>query len=371
MARHGTRVLVAAAAVLLGACGRAAPLDEPQSSGPQKPEAQGKRGPLVTVLGPDQIPAIDQPRFIAPQDAGWLAGREPVVSLEIGGDARAYPVQILTWHEIVNDVVAGRPVAVTYCPLCNSAVAYDRTVEGRALDFGTSGKLYQSALVMYDRQTGSLWTHFDGLAIQGELTGTKLELIPVQMLSFDQWRAQYPEGRVLSRSTGEDRAYGDNPYVGYDGASGPRGFFFRSPVDPRLPAMARVVGVEIDGRAAAYPYSALASGPGVGALTDEIGGRPVAVFWQSGVASALDTEKIAQGQDVGTSGVFVAETEGQQLTFQVRTGGIVDRETGSAWSIAGRAVSGPLEGTRLQPLVHIDAFWFAWQAYHPDTRVYG
>ncbi|MGH9009946.1 MAG: DUF3179 domain-containing protein [Acidimicrobiia bacterium] len=165
---------------------------------------------------PDGIPPIDQPRFHPTGDVDFLRDTEPVLALQIGDDARAYPVQILIWHEIVNDVVGGLPATVTYCPLCNSAVAYDRRVGERILDFGTSGRLYQSALVMYDRQTESLWSHFTGQAVAGVLTGTELTLFPLSTVSWADWRAAHPKGHVLSRETGHDRDYGQNPYPGCD-----------------------------------------------------------------------------------------------------------------------------------------------------------
>ena len=369
MAASAVRLAAMAAviAMLAGACAS----QDPPPDAPDPPPLVSDRA-LVDVLPADAIPSIDDPAFITPDEGSeWLAAREPVVSLELEGHARAYPVQIMTWHEIVNDEVSGRPVTVTYCPLCNSAVAFDRRVDGRVLEFGTSGKLHQSALVMYDRQTESLWTHFDGLAVQGPLTGSELDRIPVQMLSFEQWRAAHPDGQVLSKDTGARRPYGENPYQGYDGQEGPNAAFYSGDVDPRLPAMARVVGVRGGGDPVAYPYSDLARGPRAAVIGDEIAGEPVVVMWRAGVASALDDEEVAAGRDVGTSGVFVARAAGHRLTFAVQDHQVVDRQTGSTWSIAGRAMSGPLQGTALEPVEHVDTFWFAWGAYHPETRVYG
>jgi hypothetical protein len=291
--------------------------------------------------------------------------------LELSGQTRAYPVQILTKHEIVNDQVAGTPVTITYCPLCNSALAFDRRLEERVLDFGTSGKLYRSALVMYDRQTESLWTHFDGLAIQGPLTGTRLEVIPVQMLSFGEWRRTFPQGTVLSRDTGLPTTYGENAYEFYDRQDGPYSEFFPQAINHRLPALARVVGVSLGGRGVAYPYRDLSTPEGASVVNDSVGGEPIAVFWRTGTASALDTPVIAEGRDVGAAGVFFPQVGDRSLRFAAREGRIVDQETGSDWSLAGVAVSGPLVGSRLRPVHHLDAFWFAWQAYFPDTLVYG
>ncbi len=134
-----------------------------------------------------------------------------MLAIEIDGEARAYPIQIMTWHEIVNDTIAGIPVAISYCPLCNSASAYERRLGGEIVDFGTSGLLYRSALVMYDRQTESLWSHFTGEAVAGELTGERLETVPVSTVAWEDWRDTNPDGLVLSRDTGHRRPYGQKP----------------------------------------------------------------------------------------------------------------------------------------------------------------
>ena len=328
------------------------PLDEIISGGPP----------------PDGIPAIDRPTFQAAEAVTWLEGNEPVVAFERGGDARAYPIQILTYHEIVNDVVGGEPVAVTFCPLCNSAVAFSRRVGESVLDFGTSGRLYKSDLVMYDRQTKSLWPQIEGRAVVGPLIGSRLEVLPASMVSWNDWRAAHPDGQVLSKDTGFSRPYGENPYVGYDG-EGNSPFLFRGSVDGRLPAMERVLAVELGGQARAYPFRELAVGAST-AVNDTVDGQDVVVFFERGTSSALDTESIARGRDVGATGLFSPSLEGRQLTFEVRGGVFVDRETGSQWDLLGRAIAGPLEGKALEPIQHIDTFWFAWAAFQPDTEIW-
>ena len=358
------------ATVYLGLRVRQGPLPN-RSAGGQPADAIPDSA-LVDVLSPDSIPSIDDPKFVEAGEASrWLADREPVISLELGEEARAYPAQILTWHEIANDQVAGRPVAITYCPLCNSAVAFSREVDGRTLEFGVSGKLYKSALVMYDRQTDSLWLHFEGRAIQGPLTGSRLEVIPVQLLSFGQWRREHPDGMVLSRDTGHSRAYGQNPYDFYDTNKRPFSGFFRGPISPKLEPMARVVGVRIGETAVAYAYDRLREDPGGGVVSDTVAGQEIVVLWAAGTASALDEPRISSGRDVGASGVFLPSAGGRSLTFEVRGGSFVDRETGSTWTLSGRAVAGPLAGERLEPVPHLDTFWFAWWGHHPDTTVHG
>ncbi|MPY91850.1 MAG: DUF3179 domain-containing protein [Acidimicrobiia bacterium] len=207
---------------------------------------------------PDGIPAIDEPRFHNVDDVDFLSDREPVFVLEIDGDARAYPLQILTWHEIVNDTVAGIPVAVTYCPLCNSAFAYDRRHDGRVLDFGVSGALWNSSLVMYDRQTSSLWGHFTGEGILGVLAGVRLDPFPVALASWAEFAAAHPDGLILSRETGFAKDYGRNPYPGYDDVGSPP-FLYDGEVDGRYAAKTRVIGVQLEGAAFAVTADRLAA----------------------------------------------------------------------------------------------------------------
>ena len=314
----------------------------------------------------DGIPPIDQPKFIENQLAAqWLKPNDPVIALEINGDARAYPLQILTWHEIVNDVVGEIPVTITFCPLCNSAVVFKRNHQGITYDFGTSGLLRHSDLVMYDRQTESLWQQFTGEAIVGVMTGEQLMMIPSGLIGFEQFQAAYPAGKILSKETGYSREYGRNPYPGYDDIRN-NPFLFRDPLDERLPAMARVVTVSDGKYHNAYPVELLEK---LGVIHHQLGNQAVVIFHQDGVSSALDTTRIANGDDVGATGVFVPLVGKQELTF-IKERGFVDEQTGSHWNIVGQAILGPLKGKQLDRLVHADQFWFSWGAFRPDTLIY-
>jgi hypothetical protein len=272
----------------------------------------------------------------------------------------------------VNDVVGDLPVIVTFCPLCNSAIAFDRTLDGQVHEFGTSGLLRNSDLVMYDRTTESLWQQLTGQAIVGELAGRQLTFLPASIVGFADFRSAHPEGMVLSRDTGFNRAYGRNPYAGYD-RIGQTPFLFDGELDERLAAMSRVITVSLEepsGEAVdvAYPLSILAD---VGVINDKQAGRDLAVFHAIGTSSALDSSTIAEGADVGATGVFQASLDGQKLTFSREGDAIVDKETGSTWNVLGQAVDGPLLGGALAPVVHGDHVWFAWAAFKPDTIIYG
>jgi hypothetical protein len=297
----------------------------------------------------------------------WLSDEEPVLVVEHAGTARAYPYQILIWHEIVNDEIGGLPLAVTYCPLCNTALVFRREHGGRVLDFGTTGRLRHSDLVMYDRQTESWWQQATGDAIVGQLAGEKLVLHPAQTTSWRGFREAHPGGEILSRETGHDRPYGRNPYAGYDRGSGPIASFFRRKVDDRLPAMERVVAVTRGEVHVAYPFGRLAE---VRVVNDQVAGLPLVVFWAPGTASALDAESVAGGRDVGATGVFSRRIADRTLDFQPDDdGNFRDRQTGSMWTLLGEALSGPLAGTRMERIPHGDYLWFAWAAFRPETDV--
>jgi hypothetical protein len=311
----------------------------------------------------DGIPAIDDPRFVSISEAEeWLGPRESVLVFSSEEETRIYPIQILMWHEIVNDTVGGRPVAVTYCPLCNTGVAFDRRHDGETFDFGVSGRLRFSNMLMYDRQTESWWQQATGVGVVGQHAGERLEILPLLLLSWEDAVDRYPDAQVLSRQTGYSRDYGRNPYLRYDTADQP--FLYRGPeVDDAFDPMARVIMVEIGGEQRAFPYPALEDR---GFDQAEIGGESVVVLWDNEVASPLDHTRVGEGRAVGTANAFRAEAEGRSLTFEVRNGEIVDTETGSQWLPNGVALDGPLGGATLTPVPAVQHFWFSWAAFQPE-----
>jgi hypothetical protein len=342
-------------------------------SGLRTPGAPGLPEPLVPLTDivdggqpPDGIPAIDRPTFQRTADVRWVDDAEQVLVVEAGGEARAYPIQVLTLHEIVNDTVGGVPVAVTYCPLCASGVAFDRRAADRVLSFGTSGRLYLSDLVMYDRQTESLWPQIEGRAVAGVLAGTELTVLPASLVSWQQWRAAHPDGWVLSRQTGFDLPYGSNPYYRYDDkASLP--LFLAGPIDNRIEWLKQpVVGIALDGDALAIDIEALRVDR---VRSVQVGGRELTVWWLPGARSSLDDFAVGEGQEVGTTAVFDPVLEGRLLTFAPAGEAVVDEQTSSTWNAFGQAVAGPLLGARLTAVPHTSTFWFAWSSFHQDTQV--
>ena len=316
----------------------------------------------------DGIPAITNPRFISGVEARrWLGDKEPVIALEVDGEARAYPLQVLVWHELVNDEIKGTPVAVTFCPLCYSAIVFDRRLDDATLTFGVTGLLRHSDMVMYDRETESWWQQFTGEAIVGDLTGTKLRQLPAQIIGFAQFAAAHPHGLVLSRETGFKREYGKNPYAGYDDINSSP-IAYRGKNDRQLRPMEKVIAVEIGGAAKAYPYSITRKQH---VVQDQIDSTDLVVFHTKGATSALDSSVISESRDVGATGVFDPQVDGRLLHFNYANKEFVDSETGSHWNVVGQAISGPLRGKNLRPIVHGDYFAFAWFAFKPDTEIFG
>lgn len=315
----------------------------------------------------DGIPAIDKPQFVTPQEAnGWLDEKEPVIAVVINGQARSYPLQILIWHEIVNDEVGGIPISVTFCPLCNASIVFDRRVNGNVLDFGTTGKLRKSDMVMYDRQTESWWQQFTGKGIVGDYAGAELQQIPAGIIAFEDFKSAYPNGDVLSRKTGSSRPYGRNPYRGYD-RIGDMPFLFDDPVDKRLPPMERVISVRNGERQRIYPFSLFKGQP---VINDEFG-QPLVIFSKQGTLSVLDESDITNSRLIPSVTAFSRQLNGQTLNFQLVDGVLTDAETGSQWDLLGRAVRGPLRGQQLSPVDSGVYFAFAWLAFNPDTEIYG
>lgn len=242
----------------------------------------------------DGIPALSDPQFIRAIDETKIEDREPVVTVEIDGEIpRAYPIRYLTWHEIVNETVGGVPYAVTYCPLCNSAPTFDRRVDGQILTFGVTGKLRDSNLIMYDRETESWWQQATGDGIVGQFTGAELTPLPSWMESWAEFKARNPQGLVMAQPA-FPRTYGRNPYVSYDSSSRP--FLYNGELPPHgIQPLARVVRVGDR----AWPVSRLAT-------EGEVTEAGLTISWASGQASALDTARIGSGKDVGTIRVKLA-----------------------------------------------------------------
>ncbi len=268
----------------------------------------------------------------------------------------------------MNDTLGGEPIVITFCPLCNTAIAFERTFEGQVLDFGTTGRLRLSNLIMYDRQTETWWQQASGDGVVGEYAGSQLTFLPATIISWEDFKTNFPDSLVLSRETGHSRPYGNNPYAGYDNINNTPFLFTGPDNSDKLPPMARVLTVDLNGESVAYPFALLEE---VQVLNDEISGEPVVVIWETGTESAFLADNISgQYNDVGTASSFSRILDGTELTFQRVDGEITDNQTSSIWNVLGQAVSGELVGSQLAPVVSVNHFWFSWAAFRPDTRIF-
>ena len=315
----------------------------------------------------DGIPSIDAPRFEPVVEAAkWLVPGEPVVVIELGGEARAYPLQILLWHELVNDQIGDVPVLVSYCPLCNSAVVFDRRVNGQVHTFGVAGFLRHNDMVMYDRQTDTLWQQLTGEAISGTLTGRQLTPIASRLAPFDAFARSYAGGRVLNRETGYFPNYGQSAYEGYEFGDSPAGAGAK-PVRKGAP-FDRVLAVTAGGRRRGYGFAFLRR---MGVVEDRLKDLNYVIFFSQEMLTPLDASRIAESRPVGTAAAYKVDVNGRRLRFRRREGRILDRETGSAWNILGLAIDGPLKGTQLKPVPQMIYFEFAHRAFFPRSEVVG
>ena len=332
---------------------------------------------ITLVLPRESFPAIDFPKFINKGLAfNSFFKYEPVISVEINGEAKAYPLNMLTMHEISNDSLGGVPILPSYCPLCNSSMVYDRRIQHNGkeilLDFEVSGMLRNSDMVMADKQTESWWQQLTGEAIVGELTNIQLEIIPSLVISVEEFFNRYPNGLILSPRTGtsSESRYGTNPYEFYDKAEGkPREVFFdHANIDLRLPAMERLIDIKGESGYKVYPFSIIKK---EGLIQDTFDDMDIVIFYQEGTVSVLDTKDISQAKSIGSATVFSSRVIGKKLHFKKVSKGFKDLETKSLWDITGMCIKGKMKGMSLQPIPHSNHFAFAFLRFHPDAVVYG
>ncbi len=304
----------------------------------------------------NRIRPIYSPRYGDARDGNWLDKDDLVIGYSAGENAYAYPVKMLNFHEIVNDVIANLPVLISYCPLCASGVVYDRGVAGRVLTFGNTSALYQNDMVMFDHETGSYWFQTGGEAIVGELVGQRLRLLPSVTMTWAEWRRDYPRTAVLSRDQGFPGRYPyeNDPFSRYPWAVAAGRFPFpvdRARVDDILPLAEVVITAEIGEAAKAYPLSHIEDG----VVNDSVGASPVVLFTHNrGISTRVMSRTVA----------------GRTLTFSRKDDHYVDAETRSTWDAAGRAIAGPLLGERLQGVPSRRAFWFSMSIALPGIEVW-
>ena len=310
------------------------PLDKIKSGGPPK----------------DGIPSIDNPVFVDISDSNFMSDSDIVIGLNVNGETKAYPLFILVWHEIVNDKVGSTPVSVTYCPLCYTSQVFERIINDQQVEFGTSGKLYNSNLLMYDRLSESYWSQALGLAVKGELSGYQLNLIPFDLITWGDWKELYLDTLVLTPDTGYSRSYATDPYGNY--YTEPRIMFPVEHSDDRLSPKELVIGFHQNDIYKAYKQSDIESNVVINDLVDETPVMLVSLFSQN-------------------SRIFERIIDDKILDFVYSDGKIFDSQTNSEWNYDGLAISGEYNGKQLNRMTIEPGFWFEWVAFHPNTLIFG
>ena len=304
---------------------------------------------IIPDVPKDAIPPLDFPKYVKADEVDFLGGNDLVIGVDINNDVRAFPINILNWHEIVNENIGGKDVLVSYCPLCKSAILFSRNLDGKILSFGNTGALYESTLLMYDRETESFWAQIGGRAIEGQLKGKRLEMLPSTTTRWKDWRNLHPETLVLSKDTGFIRNYDSNPYVTYDRKKGSLPPFPISLIDKRLEPKELILGLVFDDEKKAYAYNQL----GWKVINDKVGNENIVIYTRPKLTSA-----------------FFSELDGKILEFEMINNTIFDKKTKSEWDFLGQAVEGSLKGKKLQSTPVVNAFWFGWVAEYPDTLLH-
>jgi len=311
------------------------PLNEIISGGPPK----------------DGIPSIDNPKFESVVSADqYLKDDGFGLAIEVAGQHRFYPYQILVWHEIVNDHFNGKPLLVTYCPLCFTGIVFEPTVNGETVEFGTSGKLWNNNLLMYDRKTDSLWSQALGEAVVGKLTGTELIHYPALTTSWKAWKDVHPDGEVLSRNTGALRDYTRDPYGNYYTNSSI--LFPLSNIDGRLGIKENIYGIRVGDARKAYVHKDIEEEK---VINDVVNDQALLILFDSNLSAVR---------------MFDRNVDNINLSFELKDGKLIDTDTNSVWSFGGKAISGPMKGVQLEIIIHENSFWFSWAASFPETDIY-
>jgi len=330
---------------------------------------------FIALMPRDGFQVLNYPKFLDKKEAlAVFYKNEPVVAVEINNSAKAYSLNILSFHEISNDTLNGIPILVSYCPLCNTAIIFDRrlNVDGKTktAKFGIAGMLRKSNMVMWDDLTESWWQQIMGEAVVGKLTNTQLKIIPSKVISVKEFFENYPNGKILSNKTGfvqAEKKYGKNMYVKYDSLGKNPKRFFQDKVDERLPAMERIVGLSVNGEYKAYPFLVIKK---MGVINDKFNSQNLVIFYNSGAVSILDKKELNESKNIGSATVFIPRINGQILTFKKTGKGFTDVQTNSIWNISGKCTSGKMKGKHLKAKNYGTHFAFSWFSFFPATKVY-
>lgn len=310
--------------------------------------------------GKDGIPALLSPPFLEPGQATYLNPTDLVIGYKVGEEIKAYPHKILDWHEIINDDIGGRPLAITYCPLTGTAIGWDRNLQGNITTFGVSGLLFNTNLIPYDRFSDSNWSQMRLVAINGQLQGERINTFPVIETTWETWQQMYPDTKVVSTETGIERPYNTFPYInssGLDYRTDPYLLFPIDVDDGRLPRKERVHGVIINGEAKVYPIATFQDQ--VTVIADNFKERDLIVVGDR-------TNNFANSFIVLQSEFNSLEFSAVQDALPV----VMEDNEGNQWDIFGKAVAGPRQGQNLPPATSFIGYWFSWGAFYPAAEIY-
>ena len=326
---------------------------------------------FISIIPREALPPINIPKFLTETGASArYKPNEPFVVVVINKTEKAYPLKILMYHEVINDVIVGKPILITYNPLCNSVAVYHRKLKNHTssvLTFASSGMLRKANTVLWDWETQSWWQQITGECLVGEMQGTVLEKIPTKVLSYKQFYKNYPFGLMMSDKGEQNIKYGTNPYYKYDDITKDKPLLLTFEPSKRLPPIQRIVNIHINNISLIYPLDILQKSH---VFNDKPLDNAIVIFYKEGLPSLLDEEYILESKDVGMLAVYSSNVYGQMLSFIQTNKAIKDKETNSTWDFTGRCVQGRLKGTQLKPLHHDLHFAFAALAFYPNSLIF-
>ncbi|NQY21829.1 MAG: DUF3179 domain-containing protein [Campylobacteraceae bacterium] len=315
----------------------------------------------------DGIPPLDKPKFINIKDAkSWLNDNDALIFVKINNKSKAYALKILIWHEIVNDTLDKEKIVVTFCPLCNASFVYSRIINKKEYTFGTSGLLRYSDLVMFDRESESLWQQFSGEAIIGDKTGITLNSIDSSIISFKDIYSQYPNTKILSKNTGFYRSYGNNPYIGYDDINSSP-FLLKNKSDSRLLPMRRVTTLEINNKSIVYSHEIFKN---KNLINDVFENNNIVVFYKKNLLSVLDKKDISESKLIASTKVYNRKIGQIILRFYYKDGFYYDKQTNSKWNFFGKALAGKYKNTQMLEFSSGNHFWFSYSIFKKNILIY-
>jgi hypothetical protein len=332
---------------------------------------------LTMAVAKDALPTLDFPKFITKNDPAFnFYEHEPVIEISYNGESKAYPLSLLTMFELSNDSIGGEQVMITYCPMCNSAMVFNRKVKRDSKDyllhFGISGLLMHNDMIMYDKETNSWWEQLMGEAIVGELAGTELKMMRALIISVKDYFDRYPQGKILSPEDlyliSSETGHRPFHHLNHDNNHLDSTYYLPEKVDPRLPPLERVFDIHVENHSMIYPFTSIAKKEVINEVFENMN---FVIFYHKDMVSVLDEDDFKKSKKIGSATAFRRDLDGVIYTFKKKANYFVDDQTGSVWDITGYCKEGSLKGKQLWIIPHSNHFAFAYLAFFPDATIYG